>query len=94
MATTQSRTVWFPKDRLLFFGLTVPVWTIGGLAWGLTLSITNISSSDEEKELRFRNPCEWIGAAGEQRRVFFGCFSLFFPCVDLDSQGVGNRQPY
>ncbi|HEY7330527.1 MAG TPA: hypothetical protein VH592_23000 [Gemmataceae bacterium] len=43
MATTQNRTVWFPKDSLLFFGLTLPLWTIGGLAWGFWMALFSSS---------------------------------------------------
>ena len=39
MATTQGRTVWLPKDSLICFGLTIPLWTIAGLGWGLAMAL-------------------------------------------------------
>ena len=40
MATTQDQTVWFPKDFLLFVVLSIPLWSIAGLAWGLAMALT------------------------------------------------------
>ena len=39
MAATQDRTVWFPKDFLLFVVLSIPLWGIGGLFWGLMMAL-------------------------------------------------------
>jgi hypothetical protein len=40
MITTQSQSVWFPKDFLLFVVLTIPLWSIAGLAWGLAMALS------------------------------------------------------
>ena len=38
MAIDQDRTVWFPKDSVLAVVLTLPLWGIGGLGWGLAMA--------------------------------------------------------
>lgn len=40
MAATQDRTVWFPKDSLLFIVLNVLLWGIGGLGWGFAMALS------------------------------------------------------
>ena len=38
MAPDQDRTIWFPKDSLLAVVLTIPLWGIAGLGWGLLMT--------------------------------------------------------
>jgi hypothetical protein len=44
MTTTQDRTVWFPKDSLLFIVLTIPLCGIAGLGWGLAMALSTNGS--------------------------------------------------
>jgi hypothetical protein len=39
VATDRDRTVWFAKDTLLAVALTVPLWFVAGLGWGLFMSL-------------------------------------------------------
>jgi hypothetical protein len=34
-----EQTVWSPKDFLLFVVVMIPVWGLGGLAWGLVMAL-------------------------------------------------------
>ena len=38
MAPDQDRTIWFPKDSLRAVVLTIPLWGIAGLGWGLFMT--------------------------------------------------------
>lgn len=38
MATTPDRTIWFPRDFPLFVVLSIPLWGMGGIAWGLLMA--------------------------------------------------------
>lgn len=38
MSLIQDRTVWFPKDFLLFVLWTTPIWGIAGVVWGLAMA--------------------------------------------------------
>jgi hypothetical protein len=38
MSTGQDRTTWFPKDSVLAVVLTIPLWAIAGLSWGLFMT--------------------------------------------------------
>jgi hypothetical protein len=39
MAAETGRTVWLPKDSLLVIALYIPVWGLGGLGWGLFMTL-------------------------------------------------------
>ncbi len=39
MASAHDQTVWFPKDFLLYVVVSIPLWCIGGLIWGLIMAL-------------------------------------------------------
>lgn len=39
MAANILRTVWFPKDFPILLGLNIPLWGIGGLVWGIFMTL-------------------------------------------------------
>lgn len=39
MSAVPDRSVWFPKDFLLFVLLNIPLWGVAGLAWGAAMAL-------------------------------------------------------